>query len=163
MKKNNPLNNKILSFKNLQKKISVWREKNEKIVFTNGCFDILHKGHLDLLSLAAELGSKLIVAVNSDKSVKTLKGKDRPIIDEKTRSRMLTYFHFIDAVIVFSEETPYQLIKKIKPNFLVKGGDYNEEDVVGYDIVKENNGEVVILPFTKGYSSSNIIEKIKSL
>ena len=163
MKKNSALDNKLLSSKNIQKQINIWRQKNEKIVFTNGCFDILHKGHLDLLCLAANHGSKLIVAVNSDKSIKRLKGEERPIINEATRARILAYFNFIDAVIIFSQETPYQLIKEIKPDILVKGGDYKKEDIVGYDIVKENNGEVIIFPFINGYSSTNIIEKIKNL
>ena len=143
---------------NFLKKI---KEENKKIVFTNGCFDILHVGHIRYLSKAKKLGNILIVGLNSDKSVKKLKGDNRPINIFEDRATLLASLRFVDLVIIFEEKTPENLIKKIKPDILVKGGDYNIEDIVGYKTVIENGGEVKVLRFHEGYSSSNYINKIK--
>ena len=143
---------------NFLKKI---KEENKKIVFTNGCFDILHVGHVRYLSKAKKLGNILIVGLNSDKSVKKLKGDNRPINIFEDRATLLASLRFVDLVIIFEEKTPENLIKKIKPDILVKGGDYNIEDIVGYKTVIENGGEVKVLGFQDGYSSSNYINKIK--
>lgn len=141
--------------------ISMWRFKNDKIVFTNGCFDILHKGHIEYLAKAASLGTKLIIGLNTDNSVKRLKGESRPVNDEKARALLLASLVFVDEVILFDTDTPYDLINKIQPDVLVKGGDYKPEDIVGYDIVKAKGGEVVTLDFIEGYSTTSVIERMK--
>jgi bifunctional protein hldE len=141
--------------------ISMWRFKNDKIVFTNGCFDILHKGHIEYLAKAASLGTKLIIGLNTDNSVKRLKGASRPVNDEKARALLLASLVFVDEVILFDTDTPYDLINKIQPDVLVKGGDYKPEDIVGYDIVKAKGGEVVTLDFIEGYSTTSVIERMK--
>lgn len=141
--------------------ISMWKFKNDKIVFTNGCFDILHKGHIEYLAKAASLGTKLIIGLNTDNSVKKLKGESRPVNDEKARALLLASLAFVDKVILFDTDTPYDLIHKIQPDILVKGGDYKPEDIVGYDIVKAKGGEVVTLDFIEGYSTTSVIEKMK--
>lgn len=133
----------------------------KKIVFTNGCYDILHIGHLQYLKKASELGDIFIVGVNSDRSVRNIKGENRPILDETSRMNMLAEFDFIDYVVLFDEDTPYELIKKIKPHVLVKGGDYCIQDIVGRDIVESYGGEVHVIPFVEGYSTTGIINKIK--
>ncbi len=135
------------------------KNDNKKIVFTNGCFDIIHSGHIKYLELAANLGDVLIVAINSDNSVKRIKGNNRPINTVDDRVEVLSALAFIDYIIIFDEDTPYKLIEKIKPDILVKGGDYKPENIVGADIVKQYNGEVIALPFLKGKSSTKIIEK----
>ena len=132
-----------------------------KIVFTNGCFDILHVGHKRYLEEARSLGELLVVGVNSDDSVRRLKGTDRPVNTERDRVEMLTALNCVDYVIVFEDDTPYDLINRIKPQVLVKGGDYKPEDVVGKDIVESNGGEVVIIPLVEGKSTTAVIEKIK--
>lgn len=137
------------------------RESPAKIVFTNGCFDILHKGHIELLAKASDLGDILIVGLNSDESVKRLKGKDRPVQDQSSRAMVLASLEFVDYVIVFREDTPAILIDTIIPDFLVKGGDYNPAEIVGYETVVQNGGKVLCIDLVKGYSSSSIIEKIK--
>ena len=154
-------NKKIFSADALASQIKIWKEQKEKIIFTNGCFDILHNGHLEILFSAANLGGKLIVALNSDSSVKKLKGKSRPINNEIDRKKFLSYFNFIDAITTFNEETPYNLIKKLKPDYIVKGGDYKKEEVIGYDILKEFGGDVIIFPFKNGISTTNIINQAK--
>ena len=140
--------------------LKLW--KNEKVVFTNGCFDIIHRGHVDYLSKAADLGTKLIIGVNNDASTNRLKGPNRPIQDEYTRQFILAAFEFVDAVILFDEPTPYELIKFIQPDVLVKGSDYKPEDIVGYDIVKAKNGEIITIDFIPGFSTSLIEKKIKN-
>ena len=139
-----------------------WKNFNDTVVFTNGCFDILHMGHLDYLSKAAELGDRFIIAVNSDSSVQALKGADRPVISEDTRMLKLASLAYVDAVILFSEDTPLELIKTLKPDILVKGGDYQPETVVGATEVQDRGGRVEIIPFLKGHSTSSIIDKIKN-
>ncbi len=151
---------KIVSNAHLADKIKLWRSKKKKIIFTNGCFDLLHYGHVHYLCGARSLGDALIVGVNSDASVKKLKGELRPINDELSRCTMLAAFGFVDAVIVFEEDTPVQLIEKIQPDVLVKGGDYTIETIVGADIVLKNGGSVKVIPFVEGFSSTKIVEAI---
>jgi rfaE bifunctional protein nucleotidyltransferase chain/domain len=140
-----------------------WNNSGQKIVFTNGCFDIIHRGHIELLSKASDLGNKLIVALNSDSSVKQLKGADRPLQDETSRALIMAGFEFVDLVVLFSQETPYDLISLIKPDVLVKGGDYKAEEIVGYDIVTQQNiGQVITIRFVDGYSTTSIVNKMKS-
>ena len=144
----------------LAKQVTSWQLHNEKVVFTNGCFDILHLGHIDYLTKAADLGDRLIVAVNTDSSVSALKGPSRPIIDEETRAMKLASLVFVDAVILFGEETPIQLITEVRPNVLVKGGDYTIDTIVGASEVQDNGGEVVVIPFLEGHSTTSIVNKI---
>ncbi|MCK4920283.1 MAG: D-glycero-beta-D-manno-heptose 1-phosphate adenylyltransferase [Bacteroidales bacterium] len=135
------------------------KEIKRKIVFTNGCFDILHKGHIEYLSKASEFGENLVIGLNSDSSVTRLKGEGRPVQDETSRALVLASLEFVDFVILFGEDTPIELISSIKPDFLIKGGDYKPENIIGYDFVTKNGGEVYCLNFVEGYSSSYIISK----
>lgn len=151
---------KIRSLESLKHDLAIWRFRNDKIVFTNGCFDILHPGHINYLEQAASLGHRLIIGLNSDLSVKMLKGQNRPVLSENIRARLLAALHCTDAIILFNEETPEILIKSIKPDILVKGGDYLANQVVGAEFVKSYSGQVVILPFVEGYSSSTLINKL---
>ncbi len=134
---------------------------NKKIVFTNGCFDILHRGHIMYLNEAAKLGDALVIGLNSDQSVKRLKGEDRPVNGELDRSFMLENLKSVTKVFIFEEDTPYDLIQAIQPNVLVKGGDWPIESIIGHDIVTANGGEVLSLNFEDGYSTTNLIEKIQ--
>jgi rfaE bifunctional protein nucleotidyltransferase chain/domain len=152
---------KVITDDNLEALLAYWRLKDEKIVFTNGCFDILHRGHAEYLAQAASLGDILLIGLNSDQSVKKLKGDPRPLQDEYSRALLIASLRFVTGVILFDEDTPYRLIQRVVPDILVKGGDYKEEDIVGADIVRENGGEVVTVDFTDGYSSSNIIDKMR--
>jgi rfaE bifunctional protein nucleotidyltransferase chain/domain len=153
---------KILNLDDLKRALNVWRFQGRKIVFTNGVFDLLHLGHVDYLSKAKDLGDVLIVGVNSDKSAKMLgKGENRPITDQNSRATIMASLHFVDAVVLFDEETPYELIKTVQPDVLVKGSDYRVEDVVGYDIVKNKGGKVVSIDLLPGYSTTSIEKKIK--
>ena len=133
----------------------------ETVVFTNGCFDILHPGHIDLLNRAKALGTKLIVGINSDESVKAIKGAERPFIGQKERKDVLLGLKAVDGVVIFDELTPENIIREIKPNVLVKGGDWSENEIIGSDFVKQNGGKVFSLPLKDDYSSSKIVEKIK--
>ena len=151
----------ILSRTEIKNKVTNWRQSGKKIVFTNGCFDILHRGHVEYLMAARQQGDLLIIGVNTDKSVKILKGDDRPLVSEQDRAFILSQLLPVDAVVLFSEETPYNLICDIKPDVLVKGGDYNVEEVVGRDVVEASGGKVVIIPLVPGRSTSNIIEKVR--
>lgn len=153
------IESKIFKPDQIDRLLSLWRFKSESIVFTNGCFDVIHLGHLKYLAQAANLGTKLVIGLNTDASVKRLKGNDRPINDEYSRAMVLAGFSFVAAVIFFNEDTPYNLIKQVKPNILVKGGDYKIEDIVGYDIVTQNGGEVTTISFVDGFSSTSIIKK----
>lgn len=156
------ISNKIYTLEQLKKVVMAWRLKNDTIVFTNGCFDILHLGHIDYLSKARDLGKRLIVGVNTDSSVKRLgKGDTRPINDEKSRSMIIASLQFVDAVILFDEDTPYELIKAIEPDVLVKGADYTIDRVVGSDIVMARGGKVELIEYLEGYSTTNIEKKIK--
>ena len=151
---------KIITTDNLVLKVSQWKKNKMKVAFTNGCFDILHLGHLEILTKSKEFGDKLIVAVNSDESVRKLKGEKRPINDFQTRSNMLASFSFVDYVVEFSDDTPKKLIQIIKPDFLIKGGDYKKKNIVGNDIVSSYGGETIIIPLIDGLSSTNTINKI---
>ncbi|MBC7412941.1 MAG: D-glycero-beta-D-manno-heptose 1-phosphate adenylyltransferase [Bacteroidia bacterium] len=141
--------------------VAQWKIANETIVFTNGCFDILHRGHVDYLTKAALLGTKLIVALNTDASVKRLgKGSSRPLQDEDSRLHIIKSLRCVDAVILFDEDTPLLLIQAIQPNVLVKGGDYEIQNIVGYTTVIANGGKVLTIPFLEGYSTTRIEQKI---
>lgn len=142
--------------------IEEWQSRGLEVVFTNGCFDILHYGHIKYLSEAKDLGDRLVVGVNSDASVSRLKGPTRPLQDQQSRAELLSHLEMVDIAIIFDEDTPLQLIENINPQFLVKGGDYEIKDIVGADFVKKNGGTVKKLKFATGYSTSNIIEKIKA-
>ncbi len=155
--------NKILSFSEAKKRVSSWRESGKKTVFSNGCFDIIHAGHVDYLEKARQKGDHLIVGLNTDQSVTILKGKNRPIVDEVSRSRVLAALEFVDAVVLFNEETPLHLIKALKPDILVKGKDYEISNIVGAEFVLQNGGKVETIELTEGHSSTNVINKIKNL
>ena len=142
-------------------KVRHWKESGEIIVFTNGCFDILHAGHVKYLQIARDLGDALIVGLNSDASVNRLKGSRRPIVEESDRALVLGALEAIDVVVLFDEETPARLINMLIPDILVKGGDYRPQEIIGYDTVTRNGGRVVVIPFLEGRSTSSLIEKIK--
>lgn len=133
------------------------RNESHNVVFTNGCFDVLHRGHVTYLAAARDLGDCLVVGLNSDASVKRLKGENRPINNENDRALVLAALSFIDYIILFEEETPKNLIEQVRPDILVKGGDYKIEDIVGADFVQKNGGKVLTIPFVDGYSSTKII------
>ena len=156
------INDKIISLEELKARIESWKANGEKIVFTNGCFDILHRGHVEVLAKTADLGDKLIIGLNSDSSIKKLKKENRPIVDEKSRALLLAAFSFVDAIVLFSEQTSINLIAEIKPDILAKGGDYEIQEIVGHNIVQGNGGEVITIPLTEGFSSTNIIDKIQN-
>jgi rfaE bifunctional protein nucleotidyltransferase chain/domain len=155
------LQQKIQTVEELLPQIAEWRKEGE-IVFSNGCFDILHLGHLDYLSQAADLGHKLILGLNSDASVSRLKGPSRPINDQKARASMLAALSFVDAVVFFEEDTPYELIKAVQPDILVKGADYAIEEIVGHDIVLARGGRVIPIDLLEGYSTTAILEKLNN-
>lgn len=140
--------------------LAQWRAKEQKIVFTNGCFDLLHYGHLHYLAQARDLGDRLVIGLNSAASVSRLKGPHRPINDELTRTHLLAALAVVDAVVVFEEDTPLELIRMVQPDVLVKGGDWRPEQIVGSDVVLEKGGQVFSLPFIQGYSTTNIEQKI---
>jgi D-glycero-beta-D-manno-heptose 1-phosphate adenylyltransferase len=134
--------------------------KGQKIVFTNGCFDILHRGHVEYLAKAASLGDVLIVGMNTDESIKRLKGPGRPVQDQESRTMILSSFEFVNYIVIFNEDTPTELIKHIRPDILAKGNEYKIEEVVGHDIVQAYGGEVKTIEMTEGYSTSNLINKV---
>ena len=142
-------------------KVRHWKELDEKIVFTNGCFDILHAGHIHLLTEAKNLGDRLLIGLNSDQSVQNLKGPDRPFNTEDARASVLESLSMVDGVTIFQEDTPHELVKEIIPHVLVKGGDYSIENIVGADTVRASGGEVVLIPILKGYSTSDLITRIR--
>jgi rfaE bifunctional protein nucleotidyltransferase chain/domain len=153
---------KIHTLESLGPVLGTWRQGKRKIVFTNGCFDIVHRGHVHYLSLAAELGDVFVIGVNSDASVRRLgKGPERPIQDEVTRATILASFGFVDAVIIFDEDTPLELISKIEPQVLVKGADWKGKGVVGSEIVEKNGGSVVFVDTVDGFSTTNIVKKLR--
>jgi len=155
------IKSKIFSLDKLKNQVNAWKQAGEEVVFTNGCFDIIHRGHIEVLAQTADLGDRLIIGLNSDSSIQKLKGKNRPIIDEKSRAILLASFSFVDAVVLFSEDTPINLISTLLPDVLAKGGDYEIETIVGHEIVQKNGGKVILVPFIDGFSSTTIIEKIK--
>lgn len=155
--------NKILERSVLKDKLEVLRKKGKKIAFTNGCFDILHVGHVRYLREAKKTADVLVLALNSDSSVRSLKGEERPLIPEKERAEILAALEFIDFVTIFPELTPLELINYLKPDILIKGGDWPEEKVVGRKEIKKWGGRVAIIPEVEGKSTTNIVEKIKKL
>jgi len=163
MKQINGIANKIFTLPSLMAAVSGWRLKGQTISFSNGCFDILHEGHIFSLSQAASEADFLIVGVNSDASTKRLKGEERPINNEQSRALLLASLAIVDAVVIFEENTPLNLISSILPDVLVKGGDYSIEQIVGSKEVIANGGRVVINPIVQGFSTTGIIEKIRKL
>jgi len=171
MNKLSKIKNKIVDRNLLKQLVSGWKKDYQQVVFTNGCFDILHRGHIEYLAQSADFGNRLIIAVNSDASVKGLdKGSSRPIQDEYSRALIIAALNFVDAVIIFDEPTPLELIQQLVPDILIKGGDYdancsdklNKKYIVGSDVVKNNGGKVEVIPFVPGFSTSKIEEKIKN-
>ncbi len=154
---------KIHSRETLIRQCHIWRQSSRKIVFTNGCFDILHHGHLDYLARAADCGNVLIVGVNTDASVKALKGPERPVTAEADRAFQLAALLCVDAVCLFEEATPLALIEALQPDVLVKGGDYTIDKIVGADFVQQSGGSVEIIQFVQGYSTTALIERIRTL
>jgi len=154
------IQSKVQDWTQLGETAAHWRVLGERIVFTNGCFDILHFGHVHYLAAARDLGHRLVVGVNSDASVRSLKGPNRPIQDERTRLHLLASLAFVDAVVLFGEDTPYALIAMLRPDVLVKGGDWQPAQIVGADLVLANGGEVRSLPFVEGFSTTRIEAKI---
>ena len=152
---------KITNISLLKAQVQNWQGKGQKVVFTNGVFDLLHIGHITYLAKAAELGEKLIIGLNADSSVKRIKGESRPVNDQNSRAAILAALFFVDAILVFEDDTPLSLISTLLPDVLVKGADYSVENIVGSKEVLANGGEVKTIDFVKGYSSTSIIEKIR--
>jgi D-glycero-beta-D-manno-heptose 1-phosphate adenylyltransferase len=152
---------KIRALAEANEQVKIWQAKGEKVVFTNGCFDLLHLGHVDYLEKARNLGDRLIIGLNTDASVSRFKGPERPLQDQTSRSRVLAAFQFVDLVVLFNEDTPLNLITELLPNILVKGSDYLAENIVGADVVKKAGGKVETIDFVAGYSTTRIVEKIK--
>jgi len=152
---------KIKSLSEASQQVKAWQKEGQKVVFTNGCFDLLHLGHVDYLEKARNLGDKLVLGLNTDSSVSRFKGPERPLQDQNSRARVLASMQFIDLVVFFDEDTPQNLISELIPNILVKGSDYLAENIVGADVVKKNGGEVKTIDFVPGYSTTRIVEKIK--
>jgi rfaE bifunctional protein nucleotidyltransferase chain/domain len=163
MKKIEFISSKILDREQLRRACALWNFKEMKVIFTNGCFDILHLGHIEYLAKAANLGDVLVIGINSDLSVHRIKGDSRPINDEHSRSMVIASLKFVTAVVLFDEETPYELIKTIQPDFLVKGRDYKIKEIVGHDIVLARGGKVKTIELTPGYSTTEIEQKILKL
>jgi rfaE bifunctional protein nucleotidyltransferase chain/domain len=155
------IRSKILDKDELERKLAFWRFKNSKIVFTNGCFDVLHRGHVEYLAQARDKGDILIVGLNTDASVRRLKGANRPVNPQEARAMVLASLFFVDAVVFFDEDTPYELIKTIQPDVLIKGADYQPENIVGYDIVTAKGGSVETVDLVEGFSSTRIIEDLE--
>ena len=153
------LESKLFDWESFKRMREIWEFQDHKVVFTNGCFDIIHRGHVEYLAKASDLGDILVIGLNTDESVRRIKGESRPINDENARALVLTALKFVSAVVLFNEDTPYELIKLARPHVLVKGSDYTEDTIVGADIVKENGGEIVTIDLVPGYSTSDIIDK----
>ncbi len=157
-----PIDKRIVDLTQLQRLCNIWRMKGDRIVFTNGCFDILHRGHVEYLHEAAALGDRLVIGVNTDASVQRLgKGSGRPYNDETSRAKVLAALRLVDAVVLFDQDTPLELIQNIGPDVLVKGGDYTEDQIVGAEYVRNNGGEVRSLKLVEGYSTTATVEKIR--
>jgi rfaE bifunctional protein nucleotidyltransferase chain/domain len=154
--------NKICDLSSLKSMVANWQKDGKKVVFTNGVFDLLHIGHITYLAKAAELGDKLIIGLNSDNSVRRIKGENRPLNDQNNRAALLAALFFVDAIVVFEDDTPLNLITTLMPDILVKGADYSVENIVGGKEVIANGGEVKTINFVEGYSSTSIIEKIRN-
>jgi D-glycero-beta-D-manno-heptose 1-phosphate adenylyltransferase len=153
--------NKILDLKSTENHLKTWQAEGQKVVFTNGVFDLLHVGHITYMAKAADLGDRLVIGLNSDSSVKRIKGEDRPVNDQNSRAALLAALFFVDAIVVFDEDTPQKLIAALLPDILVKGADYAVENIVGAREVLANGGEVKTISFVDGYSSTSIINKIR--
>ncbi len=157
------LSEKLYSKEKLQRLLNLWAFQNKKVVFTNGCFDILHRGHVEYLCHARDLGDKLVLGLNTDASVKRQgKSPERPINSEDTRAIILAGLECVDAIVLFDEDTPLELITMVQPDVLVKGSDYKAEDIVGYDIVTSKGGQVMTIQLVDGFSTTKLIEKMKS-
>ena len=152
---------KISDLQSLKASIAQWQSEGKKVVFTNGVFDLLHIGHITYMAKAAELGDKLVIGLNSDSSVKRIKGEDRPVNDQNSRAALLAALFFVDGIVVFEEDTPINIITTLMPDILVKGADYSIENIVGAKEVMANGGEVKTIDFVEGYSSTSIIKKIR--
>lgn len=161
MNKLNEILNKIVTLDEAKRIVEGWKQRGEKIVFTNGCFDIIHKGHVYYLAQAHDLGTKLILGLNTDESIKRLKGEERPIKELESRALTIASFEYIDLVIPFDEDTPLNLISTLLPNVLVKGSDYSVENIVGAKEVLASGGEVKTIDFVDGFSTTNYFKKIK--
>lgn len=151
---------KIVSREQAVDIVAQWKQQGDTIVFTNGCFDIIHKGHVHYLAQARDLGSKLIVGINTDESIKKLKGENRPVKELESRTLTMASFAYVDLVIPFAEDTPFELISAVIPHVLVKGSDYTEDAIVGADIVKQHGGKVTTIDFVTGFSSTNYFKKM---
>lgn len=162
MKHPDSIKQKIISREKIPATFSDAFRESYKIVFSNGCFDILHRGHIHLLIAAKVAGDKLVVGLNTDNSVRILKGESRPVKDEITRAEILAAIAVVDYVILFDEETPFELIKELRPDVLIKGGDYKIEEIVGHDIVSSYGGKVSTIPLLEGFSSSALIDKLEN-
>jgi rfaE bifunctional protein nucleotidyltransferase chain/domain len=156
------LTGKINDLPTLKSLVQSWQSEGKKVVFTNGVFDLLHIGHITYLAKAAELGDKLIIGLNADSSVRRIKGESRPVNDQNTRAAILAALFFVDAIVVFEEDTPLNLISTLLPDYLVKGADYSVENIIGAKEVIANGGEVKTINFVEGYSSTSIINKIRN-
>lgn len=161
MKQDQDLRRRILPLSELVSLVQQWKAAGETVVFTNGCFDILHAGHIASLTEAATHGSRLVVAINADASVKKLKGNNRPVNNEDSRALVMSSIRLVDAVVIFEEETPLKVVSAILPDVMVKGGDYKVEDIAGAKEVIEAGGRVIINPILNGFSTTNIIEKLR--
>lgn len=155
------LKSKIYTWETLKSQVAEWQKQGKKIVFSNGCFDLVHRGHIDYLNRAADLGDILVMGLNTDASVSKLKGPHRPIQDEQSRLTIIAALQCVNAVVLFNEETPYELIELVQPDVLVKGSDYKPENIVGYDIVIAKGGQVKTIDYLPGFSTSGIEKKIK--
>lgn len=155
--------NKIIIKNEIENLVKALKNQNKTIVLTNGCFDILHIGHAEYLKEAKKLGDKLFIGINSDSSVKQLKGENRPINNEMDRAKLLSYLEFVDYLVIFEEKTADNLIDLIKPDIYVKGGDYTKESLPEYPTIEKNNSKVAFINFVEGYSTTKIIEKSKSI
>jgi D-glycero-beta-D-manno-heptose 1-phosphate adenylyltransferase len=153
---------KIFTLPALQEQLQLWRSQGQKIVFTNGCFDLLHLGHVDYLEKARQLGDKLVLGLNTDRSISSIKGPNRPLQDEMSRARVMASLLFVDAVVLFDSDTPLELIKAVQPDILVKGDDYSIEQIVGHDVVQQAGGVVKTVPLVTGYSTTSIVKKIEN-
>jgi rfaE bifunctional protein nucleotidyltransferase chain/domain len=156
------ITDKISDLPSLKAKMKNWTIEGKKVVFTNGVFDLLHIGHITYLAKAAELGDKLIIGLNADSSVRRIKGENRPVNDQNSRAAILAALFFVDAIVVFEEDTPLNVISTLLPDYLVKGADYSVENIVGAKEVIANGGEVKTINFVEGYSSTSIIDKIRN-
>jgi rfaE bifunctional protein nucleotidyltransferase chain/domain len=163
MKRRTDITHKIFrDFAAFEPHLLQWRDRKKKVVFTNGCFDLVHRGHAEYLCEAAEMGDQLVVGLNTDRSVSLLKGEGRPLMDEYSRAWLLAAFGFVSAVVIFNEETPLRLIESVSPDVLVKGNDYSAEDIVGYNWVISHGGKVETIPLVHGWSTSSLIQKIRN-